>query len=219
MGPFKFKQFIIYLIKPGRLRAAFTIFIIMEEVYEVEKTFDKIDFSQSPFPKGEYEECRFINCDLSNADLSGSSFSECSFLGCNLNMANLVKTAFTDVKFRDSKMLGLQFGNCNPFRFAVDFENCILNHSSFYNTKLKKALFKNSNLHEVDFTSCDLSEATFDNCDLALATFQSAILEKANFLTAYNYSIDPEMNKIKKARFSQMGIAGLLDKYDIEIEG
>jgi len=33
-----------------------------------------------------------------------------------------------------------------------------------------------------------------------------------------NYSIDPELNKIKKARFSTQGIAGLLDKYDIEIE-
>jgi len=32
-----------------------------------------------------------------------------------------------------------------------------------------------------------------------------------------NYSIDPEKNKIKKARFSTAGIAGLLDKYDIEI--
>jgi hypothetical protein len=33
-----------------------------------------------------------------------------------------------------------------------------------------------------------------------------------------NYSIDPDLNKIKKARFSTQGIAGLLDKYDIEIE-
>jgi len=191
----------------------------MEEVYEVDKTFDKVDFSQNPLPKGEYEECNFVNCDFSNTDLSGINFSECSFSGCNFNMANLSKTAFRDIRFRDSKMLGLQFGNCNPFRFAVQFENCILNHSSFYGTKLKKGLFKDTHLREVDFTSCDLSEATFDNCDLTLATFQGTILEKANFLTAYNYSIDPELNKIKKARFSQTGIAGLLDKYDIEIEG
>ncbi len=41
-----------------------------------------------------------------------------------------------------------------------------------------------------------------------MATFQNVLsLRKASFLTTYNYSIDPEMNKIKKARFSQMGIA------------
>lgn len=203
---------------PDRCQALISYIYAMEEVYEVEKTFDKIDFTQRSLPKGEYEQCRFINCDLSNADLSGINFSACSFSGCNLNMVNLAKTAFRDIKFSDSKMLGLHFGNCNPFGFAVQFDNCILNHSSFYHTKLKKTIFKDCNLREVDFTSCDLSGSTFDNCDLALATFHGSVLEKANFLTAFNYSIDPELNKIKKAKFSQMGIAGLLDRYDIEIE-
>jgi hypothetical protein len=36
--------------------------------------------------------------------------------------------------------------------------------------------------------------------------------------TSYNYSINPEVNRIKKAKFSTTGIAGLLHKYDIEIE-
>jgi hypothetical protein len=43
-------------------------------------------------------------------------------------------------------------------------------------------------------------------------------LEKADFRTSYNYSINPEVNRIKKAKFSTAGIAGLLCKYDIEIE-
>ncbi|MGI8788822.1 MAG: hypothetical protein ACR2HG_13805 [Pyrinomonadaceae bacterium] len=43
-------------------------------------------------------------------------------------------------------------------------------------------------------------------------------MEKADFQTAYNYSIDPESNRIKKAQFSIPGIARLLDKYEIEIE-
>jgi hypothetical protein len=50
------------------------------------------------------------------------------------------------------------------------------------------------------------------------ATFESTIIEKADFRTSFNYSIDPEKNRIKKARFSLAGIAGLLDKYDIEID-
>jgi uncharacterized protein YjbI with pentapeptide repeats len=72
-------------------------------------------------------------------------------------------------------------------------------------------------LHEVDFSECDLTSALLDNCDLLNATFDRTIIEKADFRTAYNYSIDPDNNRIKKARFSKSGIAGLLQKYDIQI--
>ena len=58
----------------------------------------------------------------------------------------------------------------------------------------------------------------FDHCDLSQAVFDRTILEKADFRTSYNYSIDPENNKIKKAKFSMTGISGLLAKYDIEVE-
>jgi uncharacterized protein YjbI with pentapeptide repeats len=63
-----------------------------------------------------------------------------------------------------------------------------------------------------------LTSSVFDNCDLARATFDQTILEKADFRTSYNYSIHPETNRIKKAKFSLSGIGGLLDRYDIEID-
>ena len=78
--------------------------------------------------------------------------------------------------------------------------------------------FKNSSLHEVDFTDADLSDAVFDNCDLSRAVFENTNLEKADFRSAYNYSIDPERNRVKKAKFSLQGAVGLLDKYDIHID-
>jgi hypothetical protein len=65
---------------------------------------------------------------------------------------------------------------------------------------------------------CDLTNSTFDTCHLARATFGNTILEKTTFCTSYNYSIDPESNRIRKAKFSLAGVAGLLGKYDIEIE-
>jgi hypothetical protein len=58
----------------------------------------------------------------------------------------------------------------------------------------------------------------FDNCDLLQAIFDLSIIEKADFRTAYNYSINPEKNRIKKAKFSVLGLSGLLEHYDIEIE-
>jgi uncharacterized protein YjbI with pentapeptide repeats len=143
---------------------------------------------------------------------------ECEFENCNMSMAKLTKTVLRDIRFRNCKMLGLHFDNCNELGMSVYFDNCNLNHSSFYRTKLKKTIFRNLKLHEVDFTGCDLTGSVFENCDLMGATFESTIIEKADFRTSFNYSIDLEKNRIKKARFSLAGIAGLLDKYDIEID-
>jgi len=191
----------------------------MEQVCIEDKTFDRGDFTLNPLAKGEYENCRFINCDFSNSDLRGFIFSECEFTGCNLSLAALDETAFRYVKFKDSKMLGLRFENCIGFGFAFYIEGCSLNHSSFYQMKLKKTIFRNSQLRESDFTGSDLTSSVFDNCDLAGAVFENSVIEKADFRTSFNYSIDPVKNRIKKAKFSLSGIPGLLNKYDIEIDG
>jgi fluoroquinolone resistance protein len=51
-----------------------------------------------------------------------------------------------------------------------------------------------------------------------MATFDHTILEIADFRSAFNYTIDPEINKLKGAKFSTLGLSGLLAKYNIEIE-
>ena len=77
--------------------------------------------------------------------------------------------------------------------------------------------FKNCLLEEVDFAESDLTNAVFAECDLRGAMFDHSKLEKADFRTAINYSIDPESNRIRKAKFSKEGAIGLLAKYDIII--
>lgn len=47
--------------------------------------------------------------------------------------------------------------------------------------------------------------------------FESQTFEKIDFRTSYSYSIDPQKNRIKKAKFSVQEIKGLLQQYDIEI--
>jgi uncharacterized protein YjbI with pentapeptide repeats len=107
---------------------------------------------------------------------------------------------------------------CNGFGLSFSFDGCTLDHSVFFRTKLKNTVFKNSSLQETDFAESDLTSALFDNCNLTQAVFDGTILEKADFRTSYGYSINPETNRIKKAKFSISGISGLLDRYDIEIE-
>lgn len=186
----------------------------MQETYIHDRIFDK----NNSLIKAEYENCTFSNCDLADRDLSEFRFIDCTFKGCNLSMAKLSMTVFRDVEFKDSKMLGLRFDTCNEFGLSFSFDGCQLNHSTFYKRKIKKTAFKNSQLQGTDFTETDLTNAVFDNCNLTQAVFYHTILEKADFRTSFNFSIDPELNRIKKAKFSIHSVLGLLQKYDIDIE-
>ena len=184
-----------------------------------EKHIQDQTFNREDLPvKGEYENCIFNGCDFADKDLSDYKFIDCFFNGCNLSLAKINQTMFRDIKFKDCKMLGLRFDTSNEFGLSFSFDGCQLNHSSFYQTKIKKTIFKNSHLQETDFAEADLTSSVFDNCNLIQAVFDHTILEKSDFRTSYNYSIDPEINRIKKAKFSISGITGLLDKYDIDIE-
>ncbi len=87
----------------------------------------------------------------------------------------------------------------------------------FFKLSLKNIEFKDCRLHEVDFTEAILTNAAFLNCDLQRAVFDNSILEGADFRTAYHFSINPQNNRIKKAKFSHNNIAGLLDTYQLSI--
>ncbi|WP_026995901.1 pentapeptide repeat-containing protein [Flectobacillus major] len=185
--------------------------------YQVDKKWMNTDFTITGFEKGEYENCVFINCNFHALNLSNYVFIDCQFIDSNLSTVSLNQTALRGITFKNCKLLGLIFDTCNDFLLALIFENCVLNHSSFYKRKLKKTVFKNTSLQEVDFSEADLSQAVFDNCDFFNATFGRTNLEKADLRTSYNYVLDPENNRIKKAQFSLSGLSGLLLKYDIVV--
>ncbi len=103
--------------------------------------FSDENFVETPFQKGEYENCIFKNCLLNETDLSHCVFSECTWINCNLSMANVSNTAFRGNRFQDCKLLGLRFDACNTLGLVVKFEKCILNYASFYKLKLKNLSF------------------------------------------------------------------------------
>lgn len=183
-----------------------------------DQTFENIDFTTTKLTGTEYEYCQFRNCNFTGTDLSGFRLMECSLTDCDMSNVKLSAATLNDVQFVGCKILGVHFEDCNEVLFAVAFENCVLNFSSFYQRPAKKTSFRNCSMQEVDFTGADLTSALFHNCNLENAHFENTTLEKADLRTAFNYTIDPELNRIRKAKFGREGLAGLLGKYDIDVE-
>jgi fluoroquinolone resistance protein len=182
------------------------------------KLFEKIIYAGKEIKNREFEQCTFKDCDLSDSIFTYNRFTECVFIGCNLSMTKLANSSLRDVTFKQCKLLGINFSECEDFLFSVRFENCILDYASFMKKKMPKTKFIHTSLKQVVFSNANLSHSVFDHCDLADAIFNGVDLKEADFRTANNYVIDPELNSLKKAKFSLHGISGLLTKYGIRIE-
>lgn len=190
----------------------------MEDLINIQKTFEKTVCIDARINNREFEDCIFKNCDLSNSDLSYNTFLDCEFIDCNLSMTKLLGTNLKTVLFKNCKLMGIQFHECDDFLFQVNFEDCVLDYSSFANKKMPKTKFNSCTMKEVSFIGTNLTNSSFENCNLDNAIFNDTQLAGVDFKTAYNYKIDPEFNPMKKAKYSTQGIVGLLDKYDIKIE-
>ncbi len=189
----------------------------MEEKLHLDKTFEKISWTNKDIHHREFENCSFINCDFSNSNFSFNRFTDCSFKDCNLSGIKLESTRLADCTFNQCKLLGIHFVECEDFMFKVSFNDCMLDYSSFMFKKMPKTVFKNTSLKGVGLGGANLSNAIFDHCDMDGAIFKETNVSGANFLTARNYVIDPEWNTIKKAQFSLFGVPGLLVGFDIVI--
>jgi uncharacterized protein YjbI with pentapeptide repeats len=190
----------------------------MIDNYFDSETYSKIDYRTVSIKKGEYDNCTFENCNFENVHASNIQFVECEFINCNFSNTVVKATAFKDVVFDNCKMIGVKFNECDSFLLQLKFKACQLDFSSFYQLKIPNTNFTDCSLEEVDFTETQMQQAVFESCNLKNAIFDETNLEKADFRTAINFSMNPENNKLKQAKFSKDNIVGLLQKYQIVIE-
>lgn len=183
------------------------------------KKFEGIDFREEPFIIAEYEQCNFIKCNFQGIDIRRSVFIDVAFDQCDMGIIKIDKASFREVKFLSCKMMGTYFEHVNPFGLSVQFLDTNLDHASFYKSVMRKTLFRNCSLKEADFSNADLTESIFDNCDLDRAQFNNTVLIKSDFRTAYHYSMDPSLNKIKHSKHSYPSVLGLLHQFDVQIDG
>ena len=182
-----------------------------------DKVFENISLKEADLTCLEFDNCKFEGCDFSESNLSYSIFTDCVFSNCNLTLCKVVESAFRDTCFGSCKIMGVLFDSCMQSSISISFKESNLSNSSFFKLKMKRTIFEDCILSEVDFSDAILAESSSLNCDLNGSIFNNTNLEKADFRTSFNYSIDPTVNRIKKAKFSIEGSKGLLDKFDIEI--
>ena len=189
----------------------------MALTFWTEQEFIKEDYRQTKLPKGDYENCRFVDCLFSEGYLDNQNFVECTFEGCDFTNANISHSIFNTVSFVGCKMVGLRFETCDPLLLSIHFEGCNLSLASFYGMELPQTLFTNCKMHQVDFSETHLRGSSFPETDLENAIFDQTDLEQVDFVSAFNFNIDPSKNKVRKAKFSKEGLIGLLKKYDIAV--
>lgn len=189
-----------------------------ETVVHQDKTFTGVNYAEKLLKNREFINCEFVNCDFSKSDLSNNDFVDCQFKQCNFSLTIVNGAGFKDVTFTGCKVLGIDFSKCNKFLFSFRFESSHIDYSTFYGTKLRKTYFINCSLKETDFETTDLTASVFDNCDLSGATFIRSVLEKTDFRTSRNFSLDPAVNNVKRAKFSASNLQGLLYHFNLDID-
>lgn len=164
-----------------------------------------------------FTSCSFHSCDFSESILRNAKFSACTFINCNLSMTKLDGCRFQDCHFIECKIVGAEFFKCEKTFFSVSFKKCLLNYCNFSDLNMKNTSFYGSHLKENHFTNTSLIGADFTDADLSGTLFHNCDLCKADFSSAKQYDIDPQTNKIKKAKFSLPEAVGLLRGFDITL--
>lgn len=180
--------------------------------------FSDLKHTSTTFRNAEYEHCTFTNCDFSKSSFLSCTFTNCTFTDCNLKIVKLDHSQLDTCSFYNCAVLGVNFSACSNFLFSVSFDKCLLNYSVFTGKTIAETYFTDCSLNEVDFSECNLAQANFQYSDCLRAVFKNTNLSGADFSLAKNYRIDPEENRLQKAKFSWPEVQGLLSKYDLVFE-
>ncbi len=182
----------------------------MEAIFDQlasDQDLEEVSFQQCVFKNCSFQSCRFVDC----------SFDACEFVQCNLSLAEFIRPILADVRFVNTKMVGLDWSHILGFPTA-SVEGCIMRDNVFMNMNLSKQRFVSCDLTGATFSNTKLVHAVFDDCDLSQCQFHQTDLCFANFATSRNYFIKAESNRLEKTVFSLPEAVSLLANFDIVLE-
>ncbi len=190
---------------------------IFTSEYLRDAQFNGIIISDSVFTDKEFYKCSFENCNMNKVKFGSCRFEDCEFNNCDLSLAKFNMSEFIDVRFYESKLLGINWTEVrSPLRIL--FKKCKLNHSTFFGLHLRQVIIEDCIANEVDFTDASLVKTNCTMTDFLGSKFKNTDLSYADFTKATNYNINPNYNKIKKAVFNLPEALTLLQGLDIIIK-
>jgi len=164
--------------------------------------FEAVEVDDHRLEGHTFEGCVFVSCHFGEAPLAGVSFISTEFVRCEFLLTKLAGATLNGVTFRECKLVGLHFTECNRFGFQPAFEGCLIDQCVFQKNTWKKGRFTGSRLRQTDFLDCGLREACFDDTTFEEVRVDGCDLERADFRRAAGYALDPARNRLAKARFS-----------------
>lgn len=195
--------------------------MIDSHISYTDRHFEEANLNATRIASSIFNDCIFENCSFIEAIFLDCRWVNCKFIDCDMSLLNVPGSMFSGIHFEDSKLIGINWthGNweTNLLQVPLSFNRCVLNHSTFIGLNLKEIQIKDCIASDVDFREANLTKAFFGGTELSQSLFSKTDLTKADLSRARNYSISPEENTIKGAKFSLPEAMSLLYSLDIEL--
>lgn len=191
--------------------------ILKEAIFE-DECFTGLNCADLDLSDRIFRDCEFVDCDFSGSKLSKCQFSDCEFKQCNFSNAKLYATKISEAYFVECKMDGIDFTTCNQMLFSINLKRCKIAYGIFSGLQMSGYNLSGSALTNCLFEETDLSRANLSDCDLKGSTFDRTNLTSADLRSSTGYQIDPNTNKISKARFSYPEVLSLLKPFGVVVE-
>jgi len=190
-----------------------------EEYFEI--SFERLSSPDGNYSGIEFEDCLFSDCDFSASKFQKCRFASCTFERCNLSLVDFSNSKLFDLKFQDSKLVGIDWTKASwpvyHSDFELTFKNCILNDSSFFGLTLNELIFDECKLHDVDFRGGNFTGSTMTCNDFSHSLFMGTNLRGVDFSESTDYTINVLENNVKKAKFSRYEALSLLESLGVDL--
>ncbi|NAW91028.1 MULTISPECIES: pentapeptide repeat-containing protein [unclassified Vibrio] len=190
-----------------------------EQYFDV--SFEKLSSPDEKYSDVEFEDCQFSDCDFSAVKFQKCKFTNCTFERCNLSLVDFTNSKLFELKFQDSKLVGVDWTKATwpvyHSDFELSFKRCILNDSSFFGLTLNELVLDECKLHDVDFREGNFAGSIMIYSDFSHSLFMRTNLQGVDFSESTAYSIDVLENNVKKAKFSRYEALILLESLGIEL--
>lgn len=164
-----------------------------------------------------FTNCLFKACNFSETQFQRCRFRDCQFFDCDLSLISVDGCTFQHTKFRDSKLIGVNWSKAARLQL-IEFHDCQISYSTFMGLDLERAAITGCLAKEVHFSETNLTLANCTHTDFSDSRFFHTDLTQADFTGASNYFIASDLNTLKKTKFSMPEALSLLYGLDIILD-